>query len=137
MTILLFLSIIFGSAMYVVWAYININNNTHEESIEFTAGAISVAFMFIVVGLIFTFGFSVFIWLKDGIWVSFSPYYLTTLLNEENSLRLLLTSEVSWQGVQKLNSWYLHSHLGWSFLCSLLFIFISYIYYTNKMAIKY
>ncbi len=57
-----------------------------------------------------------FWWLQDGIWLTINAELALSYLDEGNYFKELLSSEVSWAGIQSISTWYLQLNLGWSFL---------------------
>ena len=56
----------------------------------------------------------IYAWLKHGEWLTISPKFLLSYLDEENGFRVHLLSETSFVGIQRISEWYMSQNLGWS-----------------------
>ena len=78
--------------------------------------------IFLVIGTLCSlafFIFSIFIWLKKGVWLIFNPINIANFLDDGNVIKELLISNSSWVGIEHLNSWYIQQNIIWTFLPAL------------------
>jgi len=86
-----------------------------EKDRDFFA-VISTYYVFILVFVVpvCTIGTGTYNWLKHGDWLTISPEFLLSYLDEENGFRVHLLSENSFVGLQRISEWYMSQNLGWS-----------------------
>lgn len=75
-------------------------------------------------------GFGAYSWLNNGEWLTVSSFYLIYKLESGNIIRELLLTETSWVGFQNLSSWYLQQNIGWSFIFTIIVIYITLLFTT-------
>ena len=95
-------------------------NNISEYAMNILVGY-NVALFFASIGSV---GAGIFWWLREGSWLSISPYYLINKLENDNYFRELLLSKTSWVGLQELSSWYLHQNITWSFILTMVILLL-------------
>jgi len=96
-----------------------IASHTFKEKPVFTEAASELIIGYMVVLLFAGIGCvlaGVFWWLQDGIWLTINAELALSYLDEGNYFKELLSSEISWVGIQSISTWYLQLNLGWSFL---------------------
>jgi hypothetical protein len=92
-----------------------------EEFVGFLfAGYIVILVVFVPICAI---GVGAYAWLKHGEWLTISPKFLLSYLDEENYFRVHLLSDTSFVGLQRISEWYISQNLGWS--CIVVGILIS------------
>ena len=104
-------------------------NSTHtfKEKPVFTETANELIIIYMVLLLFAGIGCvlaGAFWWLKDGIWLTINAELVLSYLDEGNFFKELLSSEISWVGIQSLSTWYLQLNLGWSFFFTIIIFFI-------------
>jgi hypothetical protein len=83
-----------------------------EEFVGFLfAGYIVILVVFVPICAI---GVGAYAWLKHGEWLTISPKFLLSYLDEENYFRVHLLSDTSFVGLQRISEWYISQNLGWS-----------------------
>jgi hypothetical protein len=82
-----------------------------EEFVGFLfAGYIVILVVFVPICAI---GVGAYAWLKHGEWLTISPKFLLSYLDEENYFRVHLLSDTSFVGLQRISEWYISQNLGW------------------------
>ncbi|MDA3869078.1 MAG: hypothetical protein PF589_03860 [Gammaproteobacteria bacterium] len=66
-----------------------------------------------------------YMWLRHGEWFTISPVYLMSLLEDKNSIKILLLSDTTWAGIQQAGNWYIQQNIGWSFILALIILFVA------------
>ena len=126
---LLILASLIGIGLVILGVVRSYEDEYKENNICEYAGVVFTGYL---MGLLFsaigTLCIGAFWWLKNGTWLTISPYKLLSYLEHDNPIKQLLLSSTSWAGLQKINYWYLDLNIGWSFITVMFVLFMALVY---------
>ena len=130
---LLILASLIGIGCVIMVVLRSYENEYKENDITEYASSVLVGYIMVLLfSAIACLGFGVYWWLKNGDWLTVSPDLLSSYLEQDSPIRQLLLTNTSWAGLQKINDWYLLQNVGWSFILTIVVLFMILVFTTDK-----
>ena len=130
---LLILASLIGIGCVIMVVLRSYENEYKENDITEYASSVLVGYIMVLLfSAIACLGFGVYWWLKNGDWLTVSPDLLSSYLEQDSPIRQLLLTNTSWAGLQKINDWYLLQNVGWSFMLTIVVLFMILVFTTDK-----
>ena len=130
---LLILASLIGIGVLILAVLRSYENEYEINDISEYALSVFVGYIMVLLfSAIACFGFGAYWWLKNGVWLTVSPYLLLSYLEDDSPIRQLLLTTTSWAGLQMIHNWYLLHNIGWSFILTMVAIFMVLVFTTGK-----